>query len=81
MKLPRSMDRVQEKMREQRAQPDFDLLTDIMEQYNEEDRTLDDLAAGLSVATGTLYGWLKDVGVRIDRRMIRKMVPVGEVNE
>jgi len=26
-----------------------------------------------------LYGWLKDVGVRIDRRMVRKMVPVGEV--
>ena len=77
--MPPGMQRLQERMREERAQPDFDLLSYIMEQYNEQNRTLNDLAADFSVATVMLYGWLKDVGVRIDRRMVRKMVPVGEV--
>ena len=76
--LPRGMAAKQHDIRTARADPHFDLLAHIMSRYNDEGAVLDDIAAELGVSISTLYTWLGQCAVRIDKQMVQAGVAPAE---
>jgi len=49
---------------------EFSLLDHIIQSYNEEGSTLEEIATDVGVAISTLMGWIRTCGYAVDKRIV-----------